>query len=136
MLNLLRSIVFLILGTAFVFIVINLLGYRVEMLSFIGGLVAAAIMGLLSFRVNEWWGTVTRPYKPQTVRLETRETPAQITGAATRARLLSGIIFAVLGLTVLLGLFLNGWKISPLFWGAATVLTFAIGFLLPLLFAK
>jgi hypothetical protein len=46
--------------------------------SFIFGIVVAALTGWAWFQVSDMWSTATRPYRPQKVTLDTRETPSQI----------------------------------------------------------
>ena len=60
--------------------------------SFVVGIAVAGLTGWAYFLISDWWSSVTRPYHPQTVKHETKETPAQITFAALWA-LVKGIIF-------------------------------------------
>jgi len=54
------------------------LGYTLDWTWFVVGLSVAALTGVTCVMVNGWWSTATRPYRPQKVTLETRETPSQI----------------------------------------------------------
>jgi hypothetical protein len=54
----------------------------VDQRSFLVGMILTIISGTLSFRFHAWVTTATRPRRPQTVTLQTNETPAQIMGAA------------------------------------------------------
>jgi hypothetical protein len=65
---------------------------------FVLGILAAVIFGFAWFRLNDWIGTATSPGRPQTIRLNTDDTPAQITWAAIRATL---VLFMIcFGLTL------------------------------------
>lgn len=52
---------------------------------FAAGVVAAVLAGFGWFRLNIWMGAATSPGQPQTIRLQTNDTPSQITWAAIRA---------------------------------------------------
>jgi len=80
------------------------LGIPLDPASFAVGIAAAALTGGTLFLINNWWDTITRPYRPQTVRLETRETPSQITWVAFRALLLGIIVIVALVAAVIAGL--------------------------------
>jgi ABC-type Fe3+ transport system permease subunit len=58
------------------------LGYTLDRTSFTVGITVAAFTGLTWFLVSDWWSAITRPYRPQTVKSDTRETPIQIGWAA------------------------------------------------------
>jgi hypothetical protein len=53
-------------------------GYALDVTSFMVGITLAAVIGFAWFQVGEWWSTMTRPYRPQTVKTDTKETPIQI----------------------------------------------------------
>ena len=77
-------------------------GIVLDPLSFIIGVVVAGLAGATLFLVGDWWSSVTRPYQPQTVKLETKQTPSQVTFAAFRA-LLKGIIVIILVIIAIYG---------------------------------
>lgn len=52
---------------------------------FVVGIVASVIAAFGWFWLNDWIGTATSPGRPQTIRLQTDDTPSQITWAAIRA---------------------------------------------------
>jgi hypothetical protein len=60
--------------------------------SFAVGIAVAGLTGWAYFLINDWWSSVTRPYHPQTVKHETKETPAQIVFGAIWA-FVRGIVF-------------------------------------------
>jgi hypothetical protein len=76
----------------------EILGIPLDAVSFGVGIAAAGLTGVTLFLINNWWHAITQPYRPQAVRLETRETPSQITCAAFLALLIG--IFVIVGLVV------------------------------------
>jgi hypothetical protein len=76
------------------------LGIVLDPVSFGVGIVAATLTGATLFLVGDWWSSVTRPYHRQSIRLETNQTPSQITFAAFKA-LVTGIIVIVVVLAVI-----------------------------------
>ena len=70
------------------------LGYTVDWLWFGVGLLVGALTGGTWFLVDGWWSTATRPYRPQTVTLTTRETPSQI-GCASFWATVRLFVFAI-----------------------------------------
>ncbi len=90
-----RSLLFsLIFGASFglIYLAAERLRLALDYVSLGAGLLIAAITGWTWFMVNNWWSVVTRPYKKQTITLETKETPAQITNAAFWAKVRGGFI--------------------------------------------
>ena len=57
----------------------------VDQTSFFFGVVLTMISGALVFRLSDWYSTATRPNRPQTVTLETKDTPRRITLVALGA---------------------------------------------------
>jgi hypothetical protein len=57
----------------------------VDRMSFFLGVILTMLSGFVVFRLREWYTAATRPRRPQTVTLQTNDTPAQITGAALGA---------------------------------------------------
>lgn len=68
----------------------------IDSLSFWIGVLVSALTGFISFLLNHWWNTATKPYRPQTVTQDTQESPNQVTMAALRALLL--LIMLIAGL--------------------------------------
>ena len=54
------------------------LGYAFDEVSFGAAIAVAALTGITWFWVSDWWSTMTKPFRPQTVKLDTKETPSQI----------------------------------------------------------
>ncbi|MBI5653605.1 MAG: hypothetical protein HZC40_24625 [Chloroflexi bacterium] len=126
MIGLLRMVLFIAFATGAVIGAIRLLGLPFEFVSFGGGLMVAMIVGFLSFQFNNWWSSFARPYKPQTIKLETKETPAQIMIPSFIALTGCGLGFAILAFLVLIGMFMLGFRFTLLFWIAVPLVTFAI----------
>ncbi len=75
---------------------------EIDRASFGIGIGVAAIVGFLYFLITDWWSTVTRPARPQTVKHSTDETPSQITWASFWAIVRGAIFFTVVGLIIYL----------------------------------
>ena len=76
-----RAIVFgaLLLGAiGLAFWTSTKISYSVDVGSFLFGLGVAALTGFAWMLINGWWSTVTKPFKPQVMVLETKEIPAQV----------------------------------------------------------
>ena len=95
MFRLLRLGSFFYISTWLVFNLAAGLSIRIELWSFVAGVCAAMFTGFAEFQINEWWSTIVKPYKPQSVKLETKETPSSITSAATKARFFGGLFVGV-----------------------------------------
>ena len=54
------------------------LGYTFDAISLVAAFSVAALTSFTWVLVTGWWGTITKPFAPQTVKLETKETPFQI----------------------------------------------------------
>jgi hypothetical protein len=67
------------------------ISYPVDVGSFLFGLGVAALTGFAWMLLHGWWSTVTKPFKPMKVMLETKETPAQVNFASIFA-IVKGII--------------------------------------------
>jgi hypothetical protein len=67
----------------------------IEPISFVAGVVAAALTGFAEFQISQWWSAVTKPYKPQAVKTDTKATPSEITTAASVARMVGGFVAGV-----------------------------------------
>jgi hypothetical protein len=78
--------------------------YQVDVVSFFGGLGVAALTGWAWMMLNGWWSTVTKPFKPLKITLETKETPAQVNFASILAIaigiIIIGIVIAVIILII------------------------------------
>jgi hypothetical protein len=112
------------------------IGLVVEWQSTLLGLLIATIVGVLNMLIDNWWSTVTQPYRPQVVRHETRDTPAQITGAATRARFsgaLFGVSFVFIAYIVLRS---QGIDIPYEWVGIGCVVLFGMVYFFPVLFGR
>ena len=77
------------------------LGYALDGTSFWVGIFVAAVTGFFWFLVSDWWSTATRPYRPQTVTLTTRETPSHI-GCASFWATVRLFVFAVVVIVVII----------------------------------
>ena len=77
------------------------LGIALDLVSFSVGIFVAGLAGGTLFLISDWWSSVTRPYQPQVVKLQTKETPSQITTGALLA-LLKGILFILVVLAALI----------------------------------
>lgn len=55
------------------------LGSPLDVTSFFAGVLATVIFGLLWFRLNNWHGSMGGMSRPQSVNLETKQTPARVT---------------------------------------------------------
>lgn len=73
----------------------NKISYNVDIGSLGFGLGIAALTGFAWAMLNGWWTTVTRPFRPMTVTIETRETPAQVNLAAMWAIAQSIIVIGI-----------------------------------------
>jgi hypothetical protein len=73
---------------------------------FLMGSATAGLFGFIWFRLNDWISAATSPGRPQSIRLNTDDTPAQITWAAIRATLTLVLICLIL-LVVFAGLMSN-----------------------------
>jgi hypothetical protein len=92
---------------------------RIESSSYFAGLGTAALAEFIRFTIANWWSAMTQPYKAQEVKLETKETPAQIVSAATgAARLCAVFVFG----SILVGQFCLHPMPSPLDSPAAPIL--------------
>jgi len=69
------------------------LGIHLDTASCFVAMLVAAATGLTWFVLTAWWGVFTRPRRPQTVVLETRETPMQVVRRALLAA--AGIIIVI-----------------------------------------
>ena len=54
------------------------LGYAFDEVSFGAAIAVAALTGFTWFLVSDWWSAMTKPFHPQTVKMETKDTPFQI----------------------------------------------------------
>ena len=70
--------------------------YAVDVSSFFFGLGVAALTGFAWMQINGWWSTVTKPFKPMKVTLETKETPAQVNFASLFAIARGVIVIGVI----------------------------------------
>lgn len=75
----------LLFGYAGWYVMTNWLGRSVDQLSFFCGVGVTLVAAFITFRLQNWGNAATRPGRPQTVTLQTRETPAQITRASLAA---------------------------------------------------
>jgi len=41
----------------------------IEPIAFGAGVVAAGLTGFAEFQISQWWSTITKPYKPQAVKI-------------------------------------------------------------------
>ena len=64
------------------------------------GLGVAVVVAFSYFWLVDWWGTVTRPSRPQTITLKTTETPSQITSASLLAIIELVVIIFVIGFII------------------------------------
>jgi hypothetical protein len=74
----------------------------VEPTSFGIGLIVAAIVGSVYFWLTNWWSTVTRPARAQSVKHSTDETPSQITWASFWAIVRGAFVFTIVGIIIYL----------------------------------
>ena len=58
------------------------------------GALGLALVALVVFRVQVWWGNVKAPFRPQTVTHKTDKTPAQVVGGSCRTFVQSVLVFA------------------------------------------
>jgi hypothetical protein len=65
------------------------------------GVVGFAVIAFLAFKVRVWWGVVTAPYRPQSVKHVTSATPAQVTYRSFRALVLGPLVFACVVCTLI-----------------------------------
>jgi len=77
------------------------LRFTLDGASFAVGIGVAALTGSAWFMVDGWWSTATRPYRPQTVTLPTRETPSQI-GCASFWATVRLFVFAVVAIVLII----------------------------------
>ena len=82
--------------------VTDTLNVVVEPTSFGIGLMVAAIVAAIYFGLTNWWSTVTRPTRTQSVTHNTNETPSQITWASFWAIVRGTMIFAIAGIIIYL----------------------------------
>ena len=97
-----RNIIFLLLLGFFILVadrITTFLGIVVDRVSFIIGIVVAAVTSFVVFQLYSWWSTIARPYHPQSVKVDTKETPYQISraslGALFRLIFIAGVIVTV-----------------------------------------
>ena len=76
------------------------LGYALDEMSFAAAIAVAILTGFTWFLVSDWLSKMTRPYSPQTVKLDTKETPIQIILAALLA-IVRFFLFTVLAIVVI-----------------------------------
>ena len=57
------------------------------------GALGLALVALVVFRVQVWWGEVKAPFRPQTVTHKTDKTPAQVVGSSCSTFLLGLLVF-------------------------------------------
>ncbi|MBM3127589.1 MAG: hypothetical protein FJ009_03030 [Chloroflexi bacterium] len=88
------------LFVALAYWVSNKLPYNVDVGSLGFGLAIAALSGAAWAMLNGWWSTVTKPYRPMTITLETKQTPSQISFASIWA-IAKGIIFIAIVIAVI-----------------------------------
>lgn len=80
------------------------LGSPLDVTSFFAGVLITVIFGLLWFRLNNWHGSMGGMSRPQSVSLETKQTPARVTISSILAffklvvflLLLTGVLVALL----------------------------------------
>ncbi|CAG0935557.1 hypothetical protein TFLX_04399 [Thermoflexales bacterium] len=78
----------------------DILKFQIEWTSFWAGLGVAMVVGFVYFLITDWWSTVTRPTRPQSVTQTTTETPRQITMASFWAIIRGIVIFIVVAIIV------------------------------------
>ncbi|HLF26136.1 MAG TPA: hypothetical protein VJG32_07360 [Anaerolineae bacterium] len=79
MMRLIWLVVFLYIITDLVWRFAAFAGIPLDDTSFGIGIGVATLAGFIVFQLQDWWSSATRPYRPQSVKIETKETPAQIT---------------------------------------------------------
>jgi hypothetical protein len=84
------------------------LRFTLDRASFVVGIGVAALTGLAWFTVDGWWSTATRPYRPQTVTLTTKETPSQI-GCASFWATVRLFVFAVVVIFLIIWIVRSIW---------------------------
>jgi len=77
------------------------LGYTLDWMWFGVGMFVAALIGGTWFLVSGWWSTAIRPYRPQKVTLDTKETPSQI-GCASFWATVRLFVFAVVAIVLII----------------------------------
>ena len=73
------------------------MGIAIDPVSYGAGLAVGVVVGFVWFMINNWLTAATRPFHPQTVTLQTKETPFQVTAAAG-----GGCVFFIIAVVVLL----------------------------------
>jgi hypothetical protein len=58
------------------------------------GALGLALVALVVFRVQVWWGEVKAPFRPQTVTHKTDKTPAQVVGGSCSSLVRGLLVFA------------------------------------------
>lgn len=112
------------------------LPFSIDWCSYVVALIVGVIAAFIDIRLVNWWSAITRPYEPQEIKLKTKETPAKITGASTKARL-----YGATFVTFLIALFLFWFDSSithiqtEYFLVIATVV-FIVAFITPMLIAR
>ncbi len=54
-------------------------GSALDMTSFLAGIGVTVLFGLIWFKINHWYGTLSSMSKPQSVSMQTQQTPARVT---------------------------------------------------------
>jgi len=132
MFRFLRLILFSCLSVWLVFRISAELSWPIELRSFLLGVLAAALVGFAEFQINAWWTAVTKPYQPLTVKIETKETPSQVTSAATTARIGSALflVAATFG-----SLYVVNPSVPAEVWAICLSVAGGLGFLAPMIVA-
>jgi hypothetical protein len=133
--RIIRPLTFLV--AAIVGVVYVALDYHlpIEWASFALGIAVAGLVGLLEMQIGNWWSAVKGPYEPQTVKLKTKETPAQITGAATKARFIGALVFTALVAVGIVWFHLKIFNVPNETW-SILIIVFGVAFIAPMFMVK
>ncbi len=73
-------------------------GSPLDMTSFFAGVVATGVFGFVWFLVNNWYSALSGMSRPQSVSMETKQTPARVTIGSIAAFFKLLVFLALLGL--------------------------------------
>lgn len=102
-----RFIRFTVLLCAFAFIAwqgLESLDITPDLSSFVAGLIAAGFTGGTLFLLEDWWSSTREPFRPQSIRLQTRETPSQISCRAVLSFVRIIFLLVALGAAIVISM--------------------------------
>ena len=98
-------VLFMVIFTRLGFWVYESAGQPIEHTSFLLGAILTMLAAFLVFRLQEWYNTATRPRRPQSVSMQTQDTPAQITRSALGAIVLMILTIAAMSFVAYVAVF-------------------------------